>query len=167
MKTYFIYGCILILSFLSSCGTTRKPNSKDSHAYMDYKKMIFHNEEYTTFVSLSKLQDTLIEDSVRKGTCLLRGTVYVRWHELDGNITCPEQLKFGKYDYTGGWPHLIIPELDINFEITQSTFSVEIPAGTFNVILIANDYYPIHRKWTFRDQHIVTLDCYMGCTVLH
>lgn len=159
MKKLFLI-IVVIMVVCSSCGV-----SKSSTTIVDYNRMLFSNGEYTTLVSTYKLYDTVDINSVQDGVGLLCGNVYVRnaMRESCGI----DSLEKTNIRNVCALPHLIIPSLNIDQLIATGTFNVEVPVGTYDIILICDEYYPIHLNWEIKSQHKYVIDFYMGCTVLH
>lgn len=151
---------VVIMVVCSSCGV-----SKTSTTIVDYDRMFFSNGEYTTLVSTYKLSDTVALNSVQDGFGLLCGNVYVRnaMREFCGI----DSLEKANMRNICNFPHLIIPSLYIDQIITDGIFNVEVPVGTYDIILICDEFYPIHLNWEIKSQHKYSIDFYIGCTVLH
>lgn len=133
---------------------------------VDYDRMIFSNGEFTTLVSTYNLSDTVVLNSVQNGFGLLCGNVYVRnaMREFCGIDSLEKaNIRSNVIDY----PHLIIPSLNVDQIIVDGTFNIEVPTGTYDIVLISEEFYPIHLKWEIKNQHKYSIDFYLGCTVLH
>lgn len=162
MKKLLIVIAILIIGVCSSCGGSRNTFS----SIVDYDRMLFSNGEFTTLISKYKFSDIVIWDSVQDGFGLLCGNVYVRdaQREFCGTDSLEKaNIKSNILDF----PHLIIPVLNIDQKIVDGIFNVEVPAGTYDIILISDGFYPIHLKWEIKSRHKYSIDFYMGCTLLH
>lgn len=153
---------IVILGVCSSCGGSRDTST----TIVDYDHMLFSNGEYTTMLSNYKLSDTVVLDSVQDGFGLLCGNVYVRnaMREICGTDSLP---KANIRSNVPAFPHLIIPSLNVDQIIVNGTFHLEVPEGTYDIILIAEEFYPIHLNWEIKSQHKYSIDFYIGCTFLH
>ena len=162
MKTHFLCVLIIITCFASSCGVVHE----SAFPIVDYDKKMFSNGEYTTLLSIYEMHDTVAEDSLKSGYSLLRGDVFARdaLYEIYG---VKNGKKFDLSDNCGDWPRLIIPTLGIDLQITDGVYHQIIPCGTYDVIIIAKEYYPIHLKWNFISQHIYSIDFYLGGTCVH
>lgn len=162
MKAHFLLGLSLFTCFFLSCESPRK----STFPIVDYNKKLFSNGEYTTLLSKYTICNPVIDDSVKSGYSLLCGNVYVR-DALQELFDGESSEKFDMFNYCGGWPHLIIPSLGIDLQILNGSFCLTLPEGAYDVILIAEEYYPIHLFKEFNSQHKYSIDFYLGCTVIH
>lgn len=162
MNAHFLLGPIVIMCAISSCGSIRE----NPNAIVDYDRMMFSDGECTTLLSRYDMHDAMLTDSVGEGYCVLRGNCFVR-------SALSEMYENGKVekiripDNCFDWPHLIIPSINLNLQITDTPYRVIIPSGTYELIVVSEEYYPIYLKRTFKSRHIYDIDFYLGCTVIH
>lgn len=162
MRKYLFAGLVFFMCFFTSCGVMRNV----SPTIVDYNKMLFSNGENTTLLSRYDIHDTIATDSVGCGFSLLYGVVFARdaLNEIYGELN---NEKFRLFDNCLDWPHIIIPSLGLDLQAIDGSYRVIIPSGTYDIVVFADGYYPVHFKWNFIDQHIYTINFYMGCTVIH
>lgn len=156
-----------IIAIIITCGCSSCICPHEARTtIIDYDRLLFSNGEYTTLLSKYVIHDTLSTDSVDIGYSVLNGMCFARepLYELYGQVN-RERISY--LDCLFDWPHLIIPSLNLDIEITEGSCCVIIPSGTYDVIVISRDYYPIHFKRDFVSQHIYSIDFYLGGTSIH
>ena len=163
MKSYkkqYLVCVFCMLWTLLSCGGIRETQLP----IVNYNKMLFSNGEYTTKLSVYKVVDTTIDNSLASGCFQLCGNVYVRdgVEEFSGE-------PFDRLDYIGshGWPHIVIPSLNLDIEITDGIFCDTLPVGTYDIIVYSNQFYPIHYIYKFENGRKYSFEYYLGCTSIH
>lgn len=167
MKKYLLLSTIT-LCVCSSCGSIQKKNiSVVDHdpIVVDYDRMVFSNGEYTTFLSRYNFSDTVVQNSVQNGYGLLCGNVFLRVSELW--LCGTDSIEKADLRHLSDLPHLLIPSLNIDQIIDEGTFNLIVPTGTYDIVVFADELYPIHLKWEIKSQHKYSFNFYLGCSVLH
>ena len=162
-RTIKIFESLLAVLVMFSCtGTKKATNSTKNQAVsVAYDMTYFHTSEYSTFLSLYKIQKDTVLESLDSGFCFINGHLFIR----DSQNKYSGEL-FDRFRRYKRWPHIIIPELRIYNSIEDGIIHERIPCGTYNVILIANPYFPIHFRHTFKDRHSYSIDFYLGYTAI-
>ncbi len=158
MERNTIKGAVLLCAciFASCCGI----HHSDVSQMIDCTQ--FDNGEYMTLISLYEVKNDSFCDTLQPGVCSLYGQIYVR----DGVERCSGEL-FDKFCYIRDWPHLNIPSLGINTIIKNGFFEIAIPEGSYDIVLFADGYYPIHYKHRFVSQHRYEIRHFFGYTAIH
>jgi hypothetical protein len=159
MKKQVLICLTFVLVFFASCGSFRK----SSVTIVDYDRKLFSNGELTTLLSNYVLSDSVDTLSVKDGFGVLSGNIYARNALKEFYAKNTPEEKISKFIV----PHIIIPSLNIDQVVVDGSFNIEVPEGTYDIILIAKHYYPIHLNWKIKSQHKYSIDFYLGCTVIH
>ena len=159
MKTHL--WLVILLMFLSSCGV-----NKTSSNIVDYNHLLFSNGECSTVLGTYILHDTITTDTMEDEHCILFGNVFAR-DPLQEIYGAEKSERFSLFDNCLEWPHLFIPSLNLDVQMVDGSYRVDIPSGLYDVIIFANDYDPIHIRWNFISHHIYSIDFYLGCSVIH
>lgn len=160
LKKRYLFFVYCMPWILLSCGCIRETHLP----IVNYDKMLFSNGEYTTKLSVSRVVDTTTDISLESGYFQLCGNVYVRdgMEEFSGE-------PFNRLDYLGsyGWPHIVIPSLNLDIEIKDGFFCETLPVGTYDIIVYSNQFYPIHHIYKFENRRKYSFEYYLGCTSIH
>jgi len=159
MKKQVLICLTFVLSLFISCESSRK----STITIVDYDRKLFSNGEFSTLLSNYNLSDSADTVSIKDGFGVLSGNVYARNALRESYARNTSEEKISKFIE----PHIIIPSLNIDQVVVDGNFNLEVPVGTYDIILIAKNYYPIHLNWKIKSQHKYTIDFYLGCTVIH
>lgn len=159
MKAY--QWLVIPLLFFSSCGV-----DKTSTYIVDYDRLLFSNGEYSTVLGTYILHDTITTDTMESEHCILLGNIFAR-DPLQEIYGAEPPKKFSLFDNCLEWPHLTIPSLNLDVQMVDGSYRVDIPSGLYDVIIFARDYDPIHIRWNFISYHVYSIDFYLGCSVIH
>ena len=108
-----------IIAIIITCGCSSCICPHEARTtIIDYDRLLFSNGEYTTLLSKYVIHDTLSTDSVDIGYSVLNGMCFARepLYELYGQVN---RERIGFLDCLFDWPHLIIPSLNLDIEITN------------------------------------------------
>ena len=162
IKSYKLLVVVHMMILLFSCNSTKSVSNciNEPTAVFKYGMTYFQTSEYTTLLSLHKIQKDTMLASLDSGYCFINGRVLVR----DG-LDCYSGELYDRFKYQEGWARVIIPELGIDKTIEDGYFRERIPCGTYDVIMIANHFEPIHILKTFKEKHFYSIDFYLGYTI--
>ena len=138
------------------------PNGTPVVSLYDYT--YFVGKECTVKMSVVNISDTTFFDDMKTDSCILCGEIFAR----DGRTKYSgERLDRFKTLGPDGFPHIVIPSLAIDTATKNGFFELAVPGGTYDLIVYADGYQPIHKRIQCKNKTRYFIQVYLGTRTLH
>lgn len=166
----FISKALMILSFFLNVSCIEKkiinipniPNGIPVASLYDYT--YFVGKECTVKMSIAIFSDTTYFGDIKTDSCILCGEIFAR----DGRTKYSGE-RFDGFKTLGpdGFPHIVIPSLAIDTATQNGYFELAVPGGTYDLIVYADGYQPIHKRIQCNIKTRYSMQIYLGTRTLH